>query len=359
MIKIKTFGGSHGESVGAFVKGLPAGHTVDISAIERELKKRREGIGRSERQKIERDKIIVLSGLTGGKTDGGEFGFKVENADNKLAEKPPITAVRPSHADLIGCKKYNLADARKIAEIAGGRSTLAHTAAGCVCRQILAGLGISTYAYSLNIGGVRTDKPFDFASMNGEAEKSPVRTFDHEAGQKMAEKILWAAKSGETLGGLVRAGAANLPAGIGDFRDYRDKLDSKIAAYLMAIPSVKGIEFGLGQKFADLTGSEANERLTLEGGEIAYLTNNSGGIIGGMSSGKDIWFTLTVKPLPSTAKPTPSFDIVTKKPADAFFERSDICVVPNVAVIAENMLATVILDAILADKKRAKELGLC
>lgn len=358
MLKIKTFGGSHACFLGGSVKGLPKGHKINVAEIERELMRRRIGIGRSARQTIEKDCVEVLSGLTDGLTDGGEFGFRIKNADDRLKEKPPITALRPSHADLAGCKKFGLLDARMVAEIAGGRSTLPHTVIGSACRQILSRAGIFTYGFTLAVGGVGAEGAFDYAKMNEKTQNSPLVTFDANAEKAMTEKILWAREKGDTLGGLAAAGAVGLPVGLGDPRDYYAKLQSKIAAYMMAIPSVKGIEFGLGQAFAGLTGSEATEKLGLEGGGIVYMTNNSGGIIGGMSNGREIYFTLTVKPIPSVANAPDTYDIVTKKRVPAHYERSDVCVVPNIAVIAQNMLGTVLLDALLCDKKLSKQLSL-
>ncbi|HPG92392.1 MAG TPA: chorismate synthase [Clostridia bacterium] len=359
MIKFSTFGGSHEKIIGGKIFGLPRGFEISVDEISHELFLRKTGIGRSERQNIETDKIHIISGLTKKSvTNGLPLKFIIENIDSKLDEKPPITAVRPSHADLVGSVKYGLNNARMIAEYAGGRSTLAHTVIGNISRQILAAKKIFTYAYSVNIGGVETKTKFDFSLMAKNIGISPVFTIDKEAENKMVEKIEKAKAEGDTMGGIVETGVIGLPMGVGDFHSYSDKLDALISAYLIAIPSVKGIEFGLGKDFASLTGTQVCEQLNCDKGKIYYETNFNGGIIGGMSNGQPLVFRLTVKPVPSTAKKTESIDLITKQKVKSHFERSDTCIVPNVCIIAQNMIATTVLQSILQDKKIAKELGL-
>lgn len=360
MIKISTFGGSHDKTIGGEIKGLPRGFAISIEAVQKQLKNRKIGIGRSKRQNIETDILNITSGLNhSGKTNGFALKFYVENVDNKLSEKPPITALRPGHADLVGCQKFGYDNARDVAEIAGGRSTLAHTVIGAICRQILAQKGIFTYAFTENIGGISTDKNFDYYSMANDIENSAVRTIDKTAEKAMVEKITQTIAEGDTLGGIVQVGAVGLPMCVGDYHNYFDKLDAKISAYLLAIPSVKGITFGLGEKFAAISGFSSNDKLTLNGKTIEYATNNCGGIVGGMSNGKPILARLIVKPVPSVARESETIDIKTLETVKTHYERSDFCVVPNIAVIAENMLATVLLDTIMQDKKIAKELGIC
>lgn len=347
MIKFSTYGGSHEKIIGGKIYGLPRGFEINVEQISSELFLRKKGIGRSERQNIETDKIRIISGLTKyGITNGLPLKFIVENVDNKFTEKPPITAIRPSHADLAGCVKYGLTDARAVAEYAGGRSTLAHTVIGNICRQILAVNNIFTYAYTANIGGIEAKTEFDYNTQANKIDKSPVLTIDKSAENEMIEAINLAKADGDTLGGIVEVGVIGLPMGVGDFHKYSDKLDAKIAEYLTAIPSVKGIEFGLGSKFAEMSGTQACEKLNCENGRIYYETNYNGGIIGGMSNGQNIVVRLTVKPVPSTKKQTETIDIVTKEKTHSHYERSDTCVVPNICVIARNMIATVVLNAI-------------
>ncbi|MDD4832480.1 MAG: chorismate synthase [Clostridia bacterium] len=347
MIKFSTYGGSHEKIIGGKIYGLPRGFEINVEQISSELFLRKKGIGRSERQNIETDKIRIISGLTKyGITNGLPLKFIVENVDSKFTEKPPITAIRPSHADLAGCVKYGLTDARAVAEYAGGRSTLAHTVIGNICRQILAANNIFTYAYTANIGGIEAKTEFDYNTQANKIDKSPVLTIDKSAENEMIEAINLAKADGDTVGGIVEVGVIGLPMGVGDFHKYSDKLDAKIAEYLTAIPSVKGIEFGLGRKFAEMSGTQACEKLNCENGRIYYETNYNGGIIGGMSNGQNIVVRLTVKPVPSTKKQTETIDIVTKEKTHSHYERSDTCVVPNICVIARNMIATVVLNAI-------------
>ncbi len=359
MIKFSSKGGSHGEFLFGQASGLPKGYNIDLLKICDALNKRKCGIGRSERQNIETDNIEIISGLDKNNATNGEMlEFKIANVDNTVAVKPPITALRPGHADLVGCVKYNLDNARSVAEVVGGRSTLTYTVLGNICKQILEKVNVFTYGLTRQIKDIVCYLPFDYEKDYKSLENSKTRCHDSKTDDRFTKLIVNTREDGDTLGGIVEIGCIGLPIGLGDYHDYFDKLDSKISAYLVAIPSVKGIEFGLGQKFALLTGTQCADKLQVVDNKIQYQTNNCGGIVGGLSNGKPIECFLTVKPVPSTKKGVETFDIKTLRPTISHFERSDVCVAPNIAVIGENMIATVILDEILRDKMFAQKIGL-
>lgn len=338
--QINVFGTSHSEIIGCTVKGLPKGFSIDVSLVENQLALRQCGIGRSERQRIENNEVFIDGGLdANNRTNGKPLTLYVRNGDSDYESKPPITALRPSHADFVGCVKYGLSDARYIAEISSGRNTLPFVLAGAVCRQILqAQFGIKIYSHTVNIGGISA--PAVLPNWE-DVCASPVRCADAEISLAMQNAIEKAREDGDSLGGITQVVAYNLPIGFGEF-EYSEKLQSVISALLMAIPSVKGIEFGQGFAYANLRGSQASERLSVDNGKIHYATNYCGGTIGGLATGQPLVISLAVKPVPSV-KSAKTVDILTKQEAEAHFERSDTCVVQNVGIIAENMLAIALI----------------
>ena len=329
MIKFFAKGFSHGKGYLCTAVGLPEGYRIDTNAVACELSRRREGIGRSPRMKNEEDKITFLSGIdANGRTDGSPLQFFISNNDTTLPKKPPITALRSGHADLVGCVKYGLDDARIVCELASARRTVAYTAFGAICKQILATKNIYTYSEVTQIGKVKRDGKVDFDALS-------------------TAEILSARENGESIGGKVMVGCNGLGMGMGNLIDYENRLDGVIAHALMSIPSVKGVEFGLGTLFSDKTNGQVADVLTVKDGKIVYATNNCGGVVGGLTNGNDIVATLTVKPVPTTKKGVETVDLVTGERSVSHYERSDTCVVSNVGVIAENILAATVLDIVL------------
>lgn len=346
MLKLSFDGASHGAGYSAALVGLPRGCEISVAEIKKELARRRAGAGRSQRQLAEKDEVVFLSGLDNGVTDGGVLRFFVPNSASAGAdvELPAITALRSGHADLVGCTKLGLENARFVCEEASARNTVVYTVAGAVCRQILQKQGISFFSYAEKIGGTAAEVGELDEDALKEMYSLSVRCPDSSAALRMEEEILSARAKGETLGGSVRVICRGLPAGLGDFKSLESRLSGKIAARLASIPSVKGVCFGDGEHFEP-------DELALDGDKVVYATNRCGGIVGGVTNGKDLSVALTVKPVPTRRKPIETIDIVTRKTVGAHFERADVCVVESIGIIAENLLALEMLDCILEENR--------
>lgn len=342
MISYFFYGESHGKGYGGVIRGLPKGFTFDVALINEQLEKRKTGFGRSERQHF-CDKA-EFEGCADTVTVNGELKFFIANA--KSEKRGEITALRSGHIDLVGLSRYPDKSVRELNETASARNSVCYVVLGAICKQLLAARGIFTYHFVEKIGGIASRNRYRFGISEKEEHFSLLHCPCRYATRLMSEKIEEAKKEGNSLGGTVVIGATGVPMGIGDALPYTARLDSVIAANLMGIPSVKGVSFGIGAKYADLNGKEACDELKTENGKIAYATNKCGGIVAGISTGNDILCRLTVKPVP-TVKNVETVDLVTKERVVQHYERADTCVVPNVGVIAENILAYVIADKIL------------
>lgn len=347
MIKFFVKGFSHGDGYFCKAIGFPAGYDIDKKVVEEQLSLRRNTVGRSQRMNFETDEVVFLSGLDKfGKTDGSPLQFFIKNIDNTLLQKPPITAMRSGHADLVGCIKHNLLDARYVCELSSARRTVAYTAFGAICKQVLKKYNIYTYSFVKQIGKINCVAEVDYLCDNKLFSQS-FRCVDYDKANQMQQEIEYAKSNGDSIGGKVSVGCIGLPMGMGDFVNYEGKLDGILAQYMMSIPSVKAVEVGLGVDFASAQSSQVADKLSLKDGNIVYETNNCGGLIAGLTTNKPLNLTLTVKPVPTTKKGVPTIDIKTKKITVSHFERSDTCIVPSVGIIAENIMAMVILDKFL------------
>lgn len=328
-MRLLTAGESHGKSLCGVIEGLPAGVTLDIGAVNGELARRQQGYGRGGRMKIETDEIEILSGVIGGKTVASPLSFLVRNRDYANWEKfmspesgdptaKALTAVRPGHADLSGIIKYGFDNARPVLERASARETAVRVAAGAICKQALAPLGVTVQGEVLCIGGETDD----------EARRAAVDA---------------ARRRGDTLGGEARITVSGMPIGVGSYVQYDRKLDAVLAMHLMSIQSVKAVGVGLGRVFAALPGSKAHDEIFADGRK----TNRAGGIEGGMSNGEDILLTVTFKPIPTLMKGLSTVDVRTGEPARAASERSDVCAVEAATVVAECVTAFAILAELL------------
>jgi chorismate synthase len=317
-----TAGESHGPALVAILAGLPAGLVLDREAIDADLRRRQQGYGRSPRQQIETDEVEVLAGLRHGRTLGTPLALVVRNRDHKnwtwgMSPWPPegkpqgkgakaVTLPRPGHADLAGVQKYGLADVRDALERASARHTAVNVAAGAVAKALLAQIGIA---------------------VNGEA--LPTAGADPAA-------VDAARKDRDTLGGIVEVRATGVPAGLGSYARKEDRLDARIAAAVMGIQAVKGVEIGDGFALAELHGSEAHDEI---GTDRRRTSNRAGGIEGGMSNGEEIVVRAAMKPLPTLMQPLASVDLDTGEAANALVERSDVSAVEALAVVAEAAVA--------------------
>jgi chorismate synthase len=324
-LELASAGESHGPALVAILSGLPAGLTLDRDAINADLRRRQQGYGRSPRQQIETDEVDVLAGLRRGRTLGTPLALVVHNRDHKnwtwgMSPWPPegephgkgtkeVTLPRPGHADLAGVQKYGLSDVRDALERASARHTAVHVAAGTVAKSLLAAIGISV-----------------------------VGTAVPEAGADPAT-VDAARKDQDTLGGTVEVRATGVPPGLGSYARKDDRLDARLAAALMGIQAVKGVEIGDGFALAGIRGSEAHDEIERDERGIHRTSNRAGGIEGGMSNGEEIVVRAAMKPLPTLMKPLLSVDLQTGEPANALVERSDVSAVEALAVVAEGAVA--------------------
>src|SRR4051812_35240321 len=319
--RLATAGESHGPALVAILTGLPAGLVLDRDAIDADLKRRQEGYGRSPRQQIEQDRVEVLAGLRQGRTLGTPLALVVRNVDHKnwtwgMNPWPPeggavgkgtkpVTLPRPGHADLAGVQKYGHADVRDSLERASARHTAVHVAAGGVAKALLATIGITV--------------------RGGTADEAGLRARIDEA---RAER--------DTVGGLVEVRATGVPPGLGSYASKEDRLDARLAAAVMGIQAVKGVEIGDGFALAALRGSEAHDEIRPD---RRRDTNRAGGIEAGVSNGEEIVARAAMKPLPTLMKPLASVDLATGEAGEALVERSDVAAVEALAVVAEAAVA--------------------
>lgn len=334
-----TSGESHGKCLNGIIDGVPAGFEIDLNFINSELKRRQGGYGRGDRMKIETDEIEIKSGVRFGKTTGAPICLEIKNKDyenwkkimsvEKLDDddiediKKAFTKPRPGHADFAGAIKYDLKDLRDVLERSSARKTAINVAIGAVAKQILKEFHITFSSKILTIGNESTDS-------------------------KIKEKIEQAKEQGDTLGGNFEITFKNLPVGLGSHVQWDRKLDGIIAQAVMGIPAVKAVEIGLGTKSAEVFGSEMHDEIFInDSGEIFRKTNNAGGLEGGMTNGEDLVIKATMKPIPTMRKPLSTVDLKDNSQSSAHFERSDVCAVSACMVIAESMIACVLVDSFL------------
>ncbi len=376
MLRYLTSGESHGPQLTVIVDGFPAGFHLDIDKINHQLGRRQNGFGRGGRMKIESDGVEVVSGLRGGVTLGSPITFVIQNKDwdnwkrvmdpvkpagKNLSEREkdlakPATKPRPGHADLSGAIKFGHRDMRNVLERASARETAARVAAGSLARQLLEHFGVQFASHVKQIGKITLSTGYDLSDLEDftrKAEKSSVRCVDSEAGERMIEEIKAAKKSRDSLGGVVEVIIRGLPVGLGGFSQSSDRLDSRLAAAMMSIPSVKGVEIGLGFEAAARYGSEVQDEISYTANsdparkDFHRKTNNAGGIEGGITNGEDIIIRFAAKPISTLNKPLQTVDIESGKPAKAFVERADNCIVPVLGVIGEACAGLVLADVFM------------
>jgi chorismate synthase len=359
MLRFLTSGESHGPQLTVIVEGVPAGVTLDADRdIDPDLHRRQGGHGRGKRQQIEHDSARIVSGVRGGKTLGSPVTLVIENRDWENWKGPMqveargfkskrVTRVRPGHADLAGVLKYGFSDARDVLERASARETAARVAAGAVGRTLIAALGVDVHSCVIRIGDVHVPLPAGDVAWEA-VEQSPVRCLDGNASGRMVAAIDAARERGDTLGGTAYVIASNVPAGLGSYVHWDRRLDGLIAQAMCSIPSVKGVEIGAAVLAAQSPGSEVHDepRWDAERG-FHHLTNRQGGLAGGVTDGEPVWTLVHFKPISTLLHPLRSVDIGTGKEINAHYERSDICVVPAGAVVAEAMLAWVLAAAVM------------
>lgn len=311
--------------------------------------------------KIEKDQVEILSGVRNGKTIGSPISLMIKNLDwenwkevmsvgvNKSVDK--VTLPRPGHADLAGVKKYDFDDIRNVIERSSARETTIRVALSCICRKLIEDLGISLCSHVTAIQNIESSFIFgsdDLADkINDRADSSSVRCLDVDAELDMIDAIDSARKNGDSVGGQFEVIATGLPYGLGSYTHWDRKLHAQISGILMSINAMKSIEFGNIDTIRNQTGSNVHDQMHSKDGKIKRITNNSGGLEGGMSNAQPLVLRMTMKPLSSLVKPLDSVDIDSKEEKKAHTERSDSCAVPAASIIAENTIAFVLADAVL------------
>ena len=370
MLRWLTSGESHGPALVGILEGLPAGVDVQTSDIQEALARRRLGYGRGARMKFEQDEVRLLGGVRHGRTQGGPIAIEIGNtewpkwvdvmssdpvADPDVllrARNAPLTRPRPGHADLVGMRKYGFDDARPVLERASARETATRVALGTVAARFLEqAAGVRLVSHVVGIGpvfapdGAAAPTPDDTAALDAD----PVRCFDAVTSAAMVAEIDECHKDGDTLGGVVEVLAYGLPSGLGSYVHSDRRLDGQLAAALMGIQAIKGVEVGDGFRTAARRGSQAHDEMERDAsGRIVRRTNRAGGLEGGMTNGEVLRVRAAMKPISTVPRALETVDTATGEAAKAQHQRSDVCAVPPAAVVAEAMVALVLADALLA-----------
>jgi chorismate synthase len=367
VLRWTTAGESHGRALVAMIEGMVAGLSVTSADIATQLQRRRLGYGRGARMKFEQDQVTVLGGVRHGLTLGGPIAIEIGNtewpkwetvmasdpvdpAELDVARNAPLTRPRPGHADYAGMLKYGFDDARPVLERASARETAARVAAGTVARAFLKqALGVEVISHVIAIGASAPyegpgPQPKDLAAI----DDSPVRAFGKAAEESMIAEIEAAKKDGDTLGGVVEVVVSGLPIGLGSFTSGDDRLDSQLAAAVMGIQAIKGVEIGDGFQTARRRGTAAHDEIYLGTDGITRSTNRAGGLEGGMTNGQALRVRAAMKPISTVPRALATVDMATGEEAVAIHQRSDVCAVPAAGVVVEAMVALVLARAALA-----------
>ncbi|WP_329383858.1 chorismate synthase [Streptomyces sp. NBC_01351] len=362
-----TAGESHGPALVATLEGLPAGVPVTTGLVGGHLARRRLGHGRGARMKFEQDRVTLLAGVRHGLSLGSPVAVMVGNSEWPKWEKvmsadpvdpaepagtgrgAPLTRPRPGHADLAGMQKYGFDEARPVLERASARETAARVALGAVARSFLAEVaGIEIVSHVVELGGARA--PRGLYPVPGDVEEldaDPVRCLDADASEAMAAEIDRAHKDGDTLGGVVEVLAYGVPVGLGSHVHWDRRLDARLAAALMGIQAIKGVEVGDGFELARVPGSRAHDEMARTPEGIKRTSGRAGGTEGGLSTGELLRVRAAMKPIATVPKALATVDVATGEAAAAHHQRSDVCAVPAAGIVAEAMVALVLADAVV------------
>lgn len=356
MLRYFTAGETHGKCLTVIIEGMPSGVEISLDKINEQLAKRQKGYGRGGRMLIEKDTAEILSGVRGGVTLGSPIAIKIENKDWKNWEnimgteesngERSVDCPRPGHADLTGGMKYNHKDLRNVLERASARETAARVAAGALVRQVLEPFGIEVLSHVKRIGSVEDAADVNSPDFFEKVQNSPVGFGDDESAKKAMEYIDNIKASGESCGGVVETIIKGVPAGLGSYVHYDRKLDANLAFGIMSIQAIKGVEIGMGFGVSEVPGSHVHDEIVYDK-TFSRLTNNAGGIEGGMSNGEDIVLRAAMKPIPTLYNPLRTVNIKDKSEHKATVERSDVCAVPACAVVVEAAAAFEIAKAFL------------
>jgi chorismate synthase len=359
MLRYFTAGESHGESLMAFLSGLPAGIKVEQNLLDRELWRRQQGFGRGGRMKIERDTAHIISGVRHGQTIGSPVAILLENKDWKnwqeslpvqsgdLAKHKKVASPRPGHADLAGALKYNFPEARYVLERASARESAARVAVGALAKLFLLELGIEVLSHVLAVGkAVLENAEVSWEQIQTLCAKDEVllNCADPQAEERMKAEVDQALRTGDSVGGVFEVVAHNIPPGLGTYAQWDERLDGQLAMAVMSLPAVKAVEIGTGVDSAVSFGSAVHDEIGYSLARAGFTgftraSNHAGGIEGGISNGQDILVRGYLKPISTLRRPLGSVSFETREPVKAAYERSDVCVVPAAGVAAEAMVA--------------------
>ncbi len=354
MLRYWTAGESHGKTLLAMVDGFPAGLPINTELIDVELSRRQGGYGRGGRQRIETDRVEVLTGIWKGQSLGSPIALQVVNRDYKLERLDDLDRPRPGHGDLTGAIKF-LGPIRGILERASARETAVRVAAGALARQLLEHFGIQTLGYVVELGGVDVSAPAGpLAKQKELRDKSEIYSLAPACDAEIKTLIDDTRKAGDTLGGVVEVRVEGLPFGLGTHTQWDLKLDGRIAQAVMAVQAIKGVEIGLGFEAARRVGSQVHDPIVYDAAQIdqphlGYTrpTNNAGGLEAGMTNGQPLVVRAAKKPISTLAQPLGSVNLKTKASDAAAYERSDVCAVSAASVIVENVVAFEVAAALV------------
>ncbi len=374
MLRFETAGESHGECLVAILTGLPAGIPISVEAINHELWRRQQGYGRGGRMKIESDRAVIVSGVRHALTIGAPItilirnrdwqhwseALPVENEPGAEEKKRPLTRPRPGHADLAGVMKYNLRDARYILERASARETAARVAVGALAKTFLGQFGVQILSHVIAVEGVRLARVAAWEEIAALSQKTEVTLscIEAETEGRMKDAVDAAARAGDTVGGVFEVVAHDVPPGLGSHIAWDTRLDGQLAQAVMSIQAVKGVEIGQAEEAAAALGSEVQDTIAYDREQARFTrgSNRAGGLEGGITNGQNVVIRGFVKPISTLRKPLESVDLLTREPAQAAYERSDVCVVPAAGVVGEAMVALVLARA-LVEKFGGDSLG--
>ncbi len=358
-MKLTTAGESHGRALIAVIEGLPAHLSISVGKINEGLALRQSGFGRGARQKLEKDEAEILTGVRNGETLGSpvtlciynkdyanwESAMSAGKCDEAAMAKKALTKLRPGHADFAGVVKFDQTDARNILERASARETAIRVAAGGVYRQYLQALGVEIAGYVREVCGVKDEGEYSFAALQS-ANGTQLGMLNPEIEKAATEKITQLKQAGDTAGGCVEIRVKGLKSGFGSTMTYAEKLDACLAQGLMSIQAVKGVEVGEGFAVASKSGKDVHDEIFGGGKGIYRETNRAGGIEGGMSNGEEIVLRVAMKPIPTLMRGLRTVDNLTGEATTAASERSDVCAIFALKIIAESVVAQVLADAV-------------
>ncbi|MGV8896551.1 MAG: chorismate synthase [Rhodoglobus sp.] len=366
MLRWLTAGESHGPELVAILEGLPAGVPVSPEAIQTDMHRRSLGYGRGARMKFEQDELSISGGIRFGASMGSPIALRIGNTEwprwvDVMSAVPvdldalpkgrgaALTRPRPGHADLVGMQKYDFPEARNVLERASARETAARVALGAIARSFLAELGIQLVSHTLAVGTIRVPdgSPVPGAGDVATLDADLLRCFDPATSAAMVSEVDRAHDDGDTLGGVVEVLAYGLPPGLGSYTHWDRRLDSQLAAAIMGIQAIKGVEIGDGFETARRRGSEAHDELVIGPDGITRLSDRAGGTEGGMSTGTLLRVRAAMKPISTVPHALRTVDVATGAAAEAHHQRSDVCAVPASGVVAEAMVALVLANSVL------------